>query len=120
MRFTQKAILDAARRFAGEGLINSGTLVQFHPAALAIEVVAPSAASHVAPAYPLAAEAPRLYGRYSVADACDAWLDWMANVLGVHYRYRVEWLRSNSGRMAARRTVAKAILAKLQEMGVQG
>jgi len=120
MKLTQKAVLDAARRFASDGLINSGALVKFHPNTLEIEVVAQSAASHVAPAYPLAAEAPRLYGQYSVADACDAWLDWMANVLGVHYRYRVEWLRPNAGRMAARRTVAKAILAKLQEMGVQG
>jgi len=112
MRVTQKTILEAARRFAEAGLINSGALVRLHPENLTISVVEPSATSHIGPHYEMTAEAPRLYGAYTPAGAVDAWLDWMADVLGVHYRLRVKWFHR---RQDGRRTVAKAIVEKLQE-----
>jgi len=63
---------------------NSGALVQLRRKGghLYTEIAAVSASSHVSPAYPYSAEAPRIYEVFFPCDIRRAWLEWVAHRLG--------------------------------------
>lgn len=82
------------------GSVNSGELVVLRRAGRSILAypVEASAASHVAPVYACAGEAPRIYGEYDRLDALVAWHEWALSLLGV--TPPTEWTRTSRLRAA--------------------
>lgn len=70
-------------RIAGYPAINTGALVKVRRTGhtLHLEIVEASAASHVAPRYEMAAEAPRIYGDYTMKEVKSAWIEWIADMI---------------------------------------